>query len=87
MLMKGDKKHSVSLIMGKMLGDKSAQPEEMPSTDGIEDDSSMAVDTAASELAQALESKSPKRIAEAFKAMLEIVEAGDSSEASEPQPE
>lgn len=72
MLMKDDKKKSVALIMGKLTGSK---PEAAPSMDGVEQDDSLAVDTAAEELAEALSSKSPKRIVEAFKSLLELCES------------
>lgn len=71
MLMKDDKKKSVSLIMGKLMGDK-PEVSEAPTKDGVEQDDSVALDTAAEELLSAIESKSPKGIVAAIKSMIEM---------------
>ena len=81
MLMKDDKKKSVSLIMGKLMGDK---PQPAPSEDGVEQDDSVAVDTAAEELMSAIKSDSPKAVVQAFKSLLELC---DSDESVEPEQE
>lgn len=79
MLMKDDKKKSVSLIMGKLMGDK-PEVSEAPSENGAEQDDSVAVETAAEEMMSAIESKNPKAFVEAFKSLIELCE----SEPSEP---
>lgn len=71
MLMKDDPKKSVSIIMGKLMG-KETEPKEAPTQDGVEQDDSMAVDTAAEELMKAIEMKSPKAFVEAFKSLMEL---------------
>ncbi|MEZ0208566.1 MAG: hypothetical protein ACAH17_00110 [Candidatus Paceibacterota bacterium] len=77
--MKDDKKKSVSLIMGKLM-DKKPEVEEAPTEDGIEQDDSIAVDTAAEELISAIESKSPKAVVSAIKSLMDLCQ-------SEPEPE
>lgn len=79
MLMKDDKKKSVSLIMGKLMGDK-PEVSEAPTEDGVEQDDSVAVDTAAEELLAAIEAKSAKGIVQAIKSLIEMC-----SEPSEPK--
>jgi hypothetical protein len=83
MLMKDDKKKSVSLIMGKLMG----QPEQAPTTDGVEQDDSMAVDTAAEELISAIHAKSAKGVVQALKSLMEMMDddSQPESEPSEPQ--
>lgn len=82
--MKDDKKKSVSLIMDKMMG----SPKPVESEDGAELDKSIPLDTAAEELISALESKSAKGVAAAFKSLMELCESEPEAEAYEPeQPE
>ena len=84
MFMKDDKKKSVSLIMDKMMG----PAKEAPTKDGIEQDDSMAVDTAAEELISAIESKSAKGVVAAIKSLMELCESEEEAPAYEPeQPE
>ena len=76
--MKDDKKKSVSLIMDKMMG----PAKEAPTEDGVEQDDSVAVDTAAEELISAIESKSPKAVVAAIKSLIELCQS--EPEANEP---
>jgi hypothetical protein len=83
MLMKDDKKHSVSVIMGKLMGDKKeGEMEKAPTKEGVEQDDSVATDVAAEELLQAIEQKSPKGIVAAIKSLIELC-----SEEYDEQPE
>lgn len=79
MLMKDNKKQLVSLIVNKAKGptniDNLKPPEaEMPQMqDGIPQDDSVPLETAAEELIAAMEMKSPKAIVEALEALLELM--------------
>jgi hypothetical protein len=77
MLMKDNKKNSVALIMNR-LNSKSPSVEEKPQEDGVEQDASIGLHTAAEELMQAIESKSAPRVAEAFKALSEMCGSDES---------
>jgi hypothetical protein len=79
MLLKDDKKKSVGLIMTKLMGDK-PEMQEAPMKDGAEQDDSMAVDTAAEELIQAIESKSPKAVVQAIKSLMELCQSEESDQ-------
>lgn len=81
MLMKDDKKKSVSLIMDKLMN-KKPELTEAPMVDGAEQDDSVAVNTAAEELMSAIESKSPQAFVSAFKSLMELCQ--NDSEPSEP---
>lgn len=76
MLMKPDKNKSVSLIMAKLGG----KPSEAPQADGAEQDDSMAAETAAQELLQAIKADSPKAVVQALKSLMEICESEPESE-------
>lgn len=77
MLMADDKKNTATLIMKKMMGDKPVT-EEAPTKDGVEQDDSVAVETAAEELISAIEMKSTKGIVEAIKSLIELIQEGPS---------
>lgn len=66
MLMHDDKKKTASLIVA---GLKGPQPEK--AEDNVENDGSIAEETAAEDLMAAIEQKSPKAIVEAFKNLME----------------
>lgn len=82
MLMKPDKKKSVTLIMSRL----GAQPEQAPTSpeDGVEQDDSIGFDTAASELLAAIKSDSPKAVVSAIKALVAMCEESEPEE-SEPE--
>lgn len=77
MLMKDNKKDSVSLIMGKLMGGKSGEMEtkEAPTENGVEQNDSVGMEAAADELLQAIEQKSTKGIVQAIKSMIEMAAA------------
>lgn len=82
MLMKDDKNKMASVIvasMGKKPGE-SEESEMAPEVDGVEQDDSVGMESAAEELLAAVEQKSVKGIVEAFKAMYEMYEAGESED-------
>jgi hypothetical protein len=81
MLMKDDKKNSVSLIMGKLMGDKKeGEVNEAPSEAGAVQDDSVGMETAAQELLQAIDQKSVKGIVDAIKSMIEMAEVSEPEE-------
>lgn len=82
MIMSGDKKKSVTLIMDKLAG-KKPELSEAPMVDGAEQDDSVAVNTAAEELMSAFESKSPEAFVSAFKSLMELCQNDYSSEPAE----
>lgn len=71
MIMMGDKKKMVAGIMSK-LNDPQPSEQSVPTQDGVEQDDSIGLESAAEELVSAIDSKSPKAIAAAFKSMLEM---------------
>lgn len=81
MLMKPSKDKSVSLIMAKLGG----KPAEAPQKDGAEQDDSVASETAAQELLQAIKADSPKAVVQALKSLMEICESEPKYESEEPQ--
>jgi len=81
MLMKDNKKQMVSLIVGKAKGPNhidNLKPEEStelpPMKDGVQVDNSVPAEMAAEELISAIETKSPKAIVEALKALMELLD-------------
>ena len=78
-----DKKKPAALIIAKMRGEKEEMSEAPKSEIGDESDDSMAKESAAEELLKAIESKSPKAIAEAFSAMMELCEYEEPSHEEE----
>jgi hypothetical protein len=82
MLMKPDKKQAVSLIMGKMLK-KPTETSEAPTENGVEQDDSVALETAAEELMQAIEQKSPKAVVESLRSLIELMDS--EPESAEPE--
>ena len=77
-----DKKKPAALIIARMRGEKEESSEAPKSEMGAESDDSMAKESAAEELLKAIESKSPKAIAEAFSSMMELCDY-EESETSE----
>jgi len=75
MLMKDDKKKMASIIVGKM--DK--PDEEMEPKEGAIPDDSVALESAAEELLQAVESKSPKAVVEAMKSLMDLMDQDEPS--------
>ena len=85
MLMKDNKKSAITLIVNKAKGpnhldNMKPEFEKAPMKDGAEQDSSIPEDSAAEELLQAIEQKSPKAIVEAFKALMGICDMPEESE-------
>lgn len=80
-----EKKKPAALIIAKLRGEKEEVSEAPKSELGGESDDSMAKESAAEELLKAIEAKSPKAIAEAFSAMMELCdyEESDAKEAPE----
>lgn len=83
MLLKDDKKKMVSSLVGKF---SKSQLEQAPQKDGAEQDDSIGLDSCAEEIIQAVEEKSPKKLVEALKSMLEMLEDADELE-QEPEEE
>jgi hypothetical protein len=68
-----DKKKPAALIVARMSEGKKDEESEAPTNEmGDQVDDSVAKESAAEELLSALESKSPKAVAEAFDAMMEL---------------
>jgi hypothetical protein len=72
-IMQGDKKKSVALIMSR-LGSPDEKVEQAPTVDDVEQDHSIPLESAAEEILMALENKSPKALVEALKYFLEMCE-------------
>jgi len=85
MLMFGDKKKPITMIMAK-IGKKPDNMEKAPMEDGAEQDSSVGAEAAAEELMKAIESKSAAGIVEAFKSLMELCES-ESEPEQEQKPE
>lgn len=88
MLMKDNKKSIATLIAKRAKGPShidNMQPEfkESPEKEGALQDNSVGLESAAEELLSAIESKSPKAVVEAFKALAEMCEYDEPMEASE----
>lgn len=77
MLMQPDKKKMAALIIAKA-GPKGEEMKEAPQVDGAEQDNSIAEESAAEDVIAALESKDPKALVSAFKALMEICDNGES---------
>lgn len=77
MLMKDQKKNEASIIVA---GLKGAQPKQ---EDNVENDGSIAEETAAEDLMAAIEQKSPKAIVEAFKNLMECCSPAEGMESEE----
>lgn len=86
--MMSDKKKPSTLIIARMRTGKPEEQEMAPKSElGGEDDDSMAKESAAEELLKAIESKSPKAVAEAFSSLMELCSYGEEEgEESEPVP-
>lgn len=78
--MKDSKKQQVSLIMGKLLGKKDAEPSD--TKDGVEQNDSIGMETAAEELLRAIEGKSSKGVIHAIKSMMDMAHSYDKPEAA-----
>lgn len=78
MLMQPDKKKMASLIIASA-GPKGEKMEEAPQKDGAEQDNSIAEESAAEDVMAALESKDPKALVSAFKALMEICDMQEDS--------
>lgn len=85
-MMMSDKKKPATLIIAKMRAGRPDMEEKAPMSEmGGQDDDSMAKEAAAEELLKAIESKSPKAIAEAFSSMMEL--CGEKEEYEEKEEE
>lgn len=77
-MMMSDKKKPATVIISRMKAGKPDEEQKAPmSPEGAQDDDSMAKEAAAEELLKAIESKSPKAIADAFSSMMELCEYGE----------
>ena len=79
MLMKPEKKDAVQVIMGKLMKkedgnhEMETEPAEMSEDEGLADNS-VDLETAAEELIQAMEMKSPKAMVQALKSLIEMLD-------------
>lgn len=92
MLMKDNKKSIVTLIANKAKGPShmdNLKPDfdSAPEKDGAVQDDSVAVNSAAEELLSAIESKSAKGIAEAFKSLMQLCDNDEADYGPEPEKE
>jgi hypothetical protein len=78
MLMQPDKKKMASLIIASA-GPKKDEIQEAPTKDGAEQDNSIAEQSAAEDVMAAIESKDPKALVSAFKALMEICDSQEDS--------
>ena len=76
--MQPDKKKMASLIIASS-GPKKDEMQESPQKDGAEQDNSIAEESAAEDVMAALESKDPKALVSAFKALMEICDMQEDS--------
>jgi len=77
MIMSDDKKKRATLIAAKLSG-----PME-PMENEVEQDNSIAEDSAAEELIAAIESKSPKAVVEAMKSLMELCSSSEEDSEAE----
>lgn len=79
-----DKKKPSTLIIARMRAGKPDEEQKAPTGEyGGEHDDSMAKESAAEELLKAIESKSPKAIAEAFSSMMELCHSSEEESVEE----
>ena len=85
MLLKDDKKKMVTTIIGKL---GRPEMEKAPEKDGVEQDDSIGLESCADEIIQAVEEKSPKKLVEAMRSMMEMLdEDNDEQENQEEEPQ
>lgn len=77
-----DKKKAVSVLIARMKQPKEEQVSKAPEKDGVEQDSSIGLESAADEIMSAVESKNAKALVEALKSFMEMCdsEQGESSD-------